>query len=276
MSSTPSRQEVGSDKELLFKTALRQLVTKNQLQMPVELQDLMKEDLTTSIQQDQKQLNSKRKLAARIDRLKKAQVKKTEQWESFKKSMREHLQAEHARFEKEQQELSQAIEETQTSLDKAMRGETTTMEQEPMEEEETEFDQWLTDMGGKAPMEHPRDKDKEINAQMDAALKLAQEGQRELARRMHEMQTQMTYMAQIITAPKVDSPTRTPRGHALTGTPDSETRKKRPAVEPFSRDAAMRAKMLATEKDNDTKTQEAAAQQPIHDLERMDGDGTPR
>ena len=262
---------MGTDKELLFKTALQQLVAKNQLQMPAELPDLMKEDLNASIQQDQKQLNSKRKLAARIDRLKKAQIKKTEQWESFKKDMREHLQKEHARFEKEQQELAQAIEETQTSLDKAMRGETAPMEQEPMEEEEAEFDKWLKDMGGKAPMENTRER--EVNAQMEAALKLAQEGQRELARHMHEMQTQMTYMAQAITAPKVDSPIRTPHNHVMVGTPDSEAKKKRPAVEPFSRDAAMRAKMLAKENEDDTKDKKAAMQQNLHDLERMDGDG---
>ena len=107
-----------------------------------------------------------------------------------------------------------------------------------MEQEAEEFEAWLkektTDSKEKT---EAMDSGAETKAvAMDAALRATQDNQRMLAQQLHEMQTQMTYVAQLMTMPKTPMPAtggvRSPTQVATT--PDSGTKRKS-ALEPFSR-----------------------------------------
>ena len=105
---TPQKEASSGKPEQIpkdLRAALQELVTTNQLAVPDQFKELLQEDVHTDLQTDQKSINYKRKLAGRIERLRKAQVKKQEHWEGFQKEMKEHYQAEHARYEKESIEI---------------------------------------------------------------------------------------------------------------------------------------------------------------------------
>ena len=226
MSSRPFEQE----KENQLKTALKELIEQNQLAVPPQLQSYMKEDAGNALKQDQKALNTKRKLIQRLERLKGAQNKKDEQWMTFKQEMKEHINKEKVRYDTESQELATAIKETQTQLDKAMSGAPTTPHETDTEAATVDMDEIFQDV--EKDMETKTDREKS----MEEAVKQAQAGQMMLAQQMSALQEQMSYMASMMIPPQILSPTR----QAMVGgmqppmTPKNEVAKRR-ATEPFSR-----------------------------------------
>ena len=236
-SQAGSSKEDGAHKGDFWKAALQEIVNTNRLEVPDKLKEMMQDNVASTISKDQKLLNQKRKFLAKLDRLKKAEVKKTEQWTSFKQDLKEHLQKEQCRYERACRTPPKAQDETQVELDKLMGGEITEQVSD-MEQEAEEFEAWLkektTDSKEKT---EAMDSGAETKAvAMDAALRATQDNQRMLAQQLHEMQTQMTYMAQLLTMPKTPMPAtggvRSPTQVATT--PDSGTKRKS-ALEPFSR-----------------------------------------
>lgn len=238
LSSNTTKQE-GNSKDHFWRSALQEIVEQNKLEMPDQLKDMLQEetstDLSTMLSQDQKLINQKRKLLGRVDRLKKAQERKKEQWQSFKLELKAHLTKEQGRFEQEMTEINSAIEETQLELDKLLKGETKE-EVIELDQDMDEFDQWLEDTKKGANGEKPNPSPTVESAkekEMDQVLRLTQENQRLLAQQIHEMQNQMTYMAQAIAPPMESGAQRLPLSPNGAATPQSA--KKHRALEPFGR-----------------------------------------
>ena len=216
-----------------LRTILQEIVATNQLEIPEQLKDMMQDDLQSTLQNDQRTINSKRKLAGRLERLRRAQPKKSEQWESFKAEMKTHFNSEYNRFQKESQEIKEAIEETQLSLDKLMKG--VVQEETPKESvEDTEFDEWVKDQTRPKSPTTPAMEIDPKTTEMDNALKLTQENQRLLAQQMHDMQAQMCYMVQALRPPMTgpETPTRMPPTSPQTVAPFSRTTRSGPYEKP--------------------------------------------
>ena len=211
--------------------ALQELIQQNNFEVPDKLKDYFKTDVGVTIQQDQRELNQKRKLSQRLDRLRAAQQRKGEQWEQFRQNMRDHLQKEKQRYEEECQELDKAIASTQADLDRALRGES-----KPEKEEVHAVD---------SDIEFMEESSKKTNAEkkhppeIEDLMQQTQAGQLLLARQVQEMQQQMCYMANMIAPPALNSPTRTtlPMNMGLTPPPvtPEPPNKRRGAMEPFAR-----------------------------------------
>ncbi len=217
-----------------LKQALKELISQNDLEVPAALKTFIQQenqqDLGNSLKEDQRLLNYKRKLAQRIQRLKQAQQRKEEQWTKFKEDMRNHMVQEKERFETESKEISKALEETQTELDKALSG----VQDIPKENEAEIVDVDLMEI-------FPEEENTKITGpkiDMEEMLKQSQAGQMMLAKQLGDLQAQMSYMAAMIQSPAVLSPSRPAMEEALIvpETPKG-TSVKRNALEPFSRAA---------------------------------------
>ena len=126
---------VDTKKDEPLRAAMRELVTKNGLEIPDDLKEYFEPKLNEQINLDQRALNAKRKILQKIDRLKTAKEKKQQNWELFKESMREHVIKERTRFESDQQDIDQALQEAQLSLDKMISGKEDKMDETPVAEE---------------------------------------------------------------------------------------------------------------------------------------------
>ena len=121
-SATSAAKSQGSkDKEMDMKAMLQALIEKNDFEVPDCIKDYMQQDVGTTLQQDQKILNAKRKLAQRVERLKAAQLRKQDQWDRFKQEIREHMRKEKQRFDTEMAEIQEALKDTQSQLDRQIR-----------------------------------------------------------------------------------------------------------------------------------------------------------
>ena len=263
-SSTPSSSATSSrpfeqEKEQQLKTALKELIEQNQLAVPPRLQQYMKEDAGSSLKQDQKALNTKRKLIQRLERLKGAQSKKDEQWLTFKQEMKEHVAREKTRYDTESQELATAIKETQTQLDKAMSGAPSTPHETDTEAANVDAEEIFQDIDKDMETRTDREKD------MEAAVKQAQAGQMMLAQQMSALQDQISYMASMMIPPQILSPTRQAMDGSMQPpmTPKHDVGKRR-ATEPFARPHMPTGPYATPDK---TKARDAI------NLEGMDGYG---
>lgn len=201
-------------------------------------QAFIQQDVGHSLKEDQKILNQKRKLAQRIERLKTAQKKKAEQWIQFRQQVKDHVAKEKLRYETECQELAEALKATQLELDKAMSGEPTAPDDMETEKIDSDVEEIFSEDkdNQKGNTEEKAEKDLK-QAAMEEAIMQTQAGQMMLTEQLSMIQTQMTYMANILQAPSIPSPTRQAMGHA-TPTPSTpgESRR-RSALEPFARAA---------------------------------------
>ena len=219
------------NKDQGLRNALQEFIEQNRFEVPEKLKDYFKTDVGTTLQQDQKELNQKRKISQRLDRLRAALQRKGEQWEQFRQSMRDHLQKEKQRKEEESQELEKAIATTQADLDRALRGEAKTDKEEVHTvDSDIEF------------MEEVPKKDNvemKPTPEIQDLMQQTQAGQLLLARQVQEMQQQMSYMASMIAPPALSSPTRTtlPMHMGLTPPPvtPEQPNKRRSPTEPFAR-----------------------------------------
>ena len=105
-----------------LRRAMQSLVETNQLQVPEQVKELLSEGNMDSLKSEQAHLNKRKKLAAKLDRLKKARQLKTRQWAKYREDMSKKLKEEQDRFDREQQEITESIQETQAALDKLMSG----------------------------------------------------------------------------------------------------------------------------------------------------------
>lgn len=222
--------------EEMLKAALQEIVVKNQLAVPDQFKGLLKDDLATSLTADQKVINQKRKLLSRLGRLRGAQQRKAEQFEQFKKDLREHLAKEQSRFDKETMEIAQALEETQGALDRLLKGDVEETVEESMEADE--FDSWVKEIQAdnkKDPKSETPGAATTRDPAVDEALRMTQENQKLLAQQMHDMQAQMTYMVNAFRTPMVNAAPAPFSPADVVSSPDSATKQRRRALEPFSR-----------------------------------------
>lgn len=271
-SSGSGASSTGKDKEKDpdLKAMLQELIEKNDFQVPDSIKDYLQQDIGSTLNQSQKELNAKRKLAQRVDRLKAAQSRKQEQWNRFKQEMRDHMQKEKQRYDTESAEIQQALRTAQEQLDKAMSGVmTSTDEQEDYQDPEMEevFQEMETEKTTEV-----KNTEKTSDTTTEDILKQTQAGHRLLAQQMGALQEQITYMAQAFMTPAMPSPTGRPHTMAPLNptTPPSATRKS--ALAPFARrtrTARSRSPFNTPEK---TKENEQQGNQPIN-LEGMDGYG---
>ena len=228
--ASSSRNVVDKSKDCDLKQALKEFISQNDFEVPAALQNFIQQekeqDLGHTLKEDQKAFNHKRKLAQRLERLKLAQQRKEEQWLQFREDMKNHLLQEKERYDTECKEITKAIADTQTDLDKALSGvvENVEMETEIPDEDLAELLQGT-------------EKAKEITPKQDMneIIKQAHEGHILLAKQLGDLQAQMHYMATMIQAPAVLSPSRNMIAEALgeAGTPT----KRKSALEPFARRA---------------------------------------
>lgn len=197
--SAPSTQAHAADvkKDEPLKAAMRELVTKNGLEIPEDLRDYFAPKLTEQLNSDQRSFNAKRKLLQKIDRLSTAKEKKQQNWELFTESMREHVIKERTRYESEQQDIDKAIQDAQLQLDKM-----TGLKEDHMEEDNPPAED-LQDLLGMAASKktpptttsHEEDsKDAMIKEQAEI-IQQTQANQAYLARQMADMQSQLALFA---------------------------------------------------------------------------------
>lgn len=180
--------------------ALQELIETNKFEIPDTLKEYFKKDVGEEIQRDQKELNQKRKLAQKLQRLESALQKKTEQWSTFRESIREHVQQEKKRFEEDTQELEKAITNTKADLERAMKGEDISNKDEKnIPDPDLDFlDEPMT----------PMIEEKQTPKEFEDLMHQTQAGQMLLAKQVQQIQEQMQYMAQMMAAPVQQSPTR--------------------------------------------------------------------
>ena len=209
--------------------ALQELFMQNNMEVPEKLKEFFQPGVGEELQRDQRELNQKRKISQRLQRLQAALKRKSEQWTTFRQNIREHVQKEKQRYEEETQELEKAIASTKEDLEKAMKGEPIQKEETPAPDPDLDF------------MEFEMDKTQEGTRQgtdLQEMLQQTSVGQQLLARQVQEMQTQMQYMVQTILPPEIQSPTRTtmPLAAGLSPPPVTpEGTRRRGPLEPFAR-----------------------------------------
>ena len=210
-----------------LRSALVDILAENNMQIPDKYQHLVEPDITDQINMDQKALNTKRKLHARIERLKKAMSRKDDQRNQFKEELRDHLIKEQQRYEQEKSELGAALIQAQTDLDKMIKNGDEEMDAKDMEKPDVLAELLRTEApkhSGGATMNHILEE-----------IKKTQEENRLLAQQMGELQQQMMYMVQAFTAPPMNaSPSKAGLPPHLS-TPVKSPQLRRSAMEPFSR-----------------------------------------
>ena len=235
-SSYASSGKANVSSEEMLKAALQEIVVKNQLAVPDQFKGLLKDNLATSLTADQKVINQKRKLLSRLERLRGAQQRKAEQFENFKKELREHLAKEQSRFDKETLEITQALEETQSTLDRLLKGDVEDTMEESMEADE--FELWVQENkedSKKDPKLDGLSAAPTRDPAMEDALRMTQENQKLLAQQMHDMQAQMSYMVNALRTPMANTAPAPFSPANVVSSPDSATKQRRRALEPFAR-----------------------------------------
>lgn len=272
-SSATSSKEAKLDDSL--KIAMRELLQSNKLAVPVALKDLLEKKPNEDLNTAQKQLNAKRKLLQKLDRLQAAKERKALNWEQFKESMKEHFGREKTRFETEQEELEMAIKETQLSLDKMTDPDA--MVQEIPEEETDEFSLLLEndkkpETTEKTGMESKYQQ--QIMEQQAEMIKQAQVGQAMLAKQMADMQEQMAYFVAAHHPPMLQTPPRaSPMSTGMQGwTPEQPPKLpySKPDQEQYGKqlkNPAIRTQPYSKE----TKEEKNAGTTEVINLEKMDG-----
>ncbi len=203
------------------------ILSENSLQIPEKYKHMVEPDVGERICLDQKALNNKRKICARLDRLKKAQGRKEEQWNQFKATLKEHLLKEQQRYEQEKVELNNAILQAQTDLDKLMRNEEE--ETAPVLDEEMDPLEALLNENAATIPKTPKQQ-----AAVPDEIKKTQADHQMLMQQVGELQQQMMYMVNAFSGPMAMSPTRSLPTMPV-NTPQKTTPPKRSALEPFAR-----------------------------------------
>lgn len=222
--SASSSQVDGSRDSL--RAALVDIMAENNMMIPDKYKHIVEPDIAEQINTDQKALNSKRKINARIERLKKALTRKDEQWAQFRADLKDHLLKEQQRYEQEKQELQEALTQSQLDLDKMMRQEII----EPaskMEENTDPLDELIT-------ARTKKDGNAETATILPEEIRKTQADHQMLMQQMGELQQQMMYMVQAFQPPMLGSPMRAGETTPL-ATPTKVIGARRNALEPFAR-----------------------------------------
>ena len=192
----------GQSADLSMRQAVHSLLEANQLKVPDELKTYFQEGEMESLRSEQSVLNKKKKMAAKVDRLRNAKALKTRQWTSYKEELTKKFKKEQDKHEREQEELSAAIIEAQAALDRFTAGEEES-ENAPSEDLVTlladpEKIQMAQDL------EHAQRKEKN-------AMELIQEQSRQMA----QMQAQLQAYSSQSAAINLDPPAPTSPSNAL-------------------------------------------------------------
>ena len=106
---------------------LRTVVEAGKIELPKEAMALLSNqaeaEVKTEMQKEQKILNAKRKLMAKIGRLKDAMENKKVKFRTYKAAIKEQLAKESERFEKDLESIQEAIKKSEEALDGLEKGE---------------------------------------------------------------------------------------------------------------------------------------------------------
>ena len=116
-SSTPS----SSTNEGALKSAMKHLIEANQMVVPAELKELLAEDEMDNVKSQQQTLNRKKKMLAKLERLRRAKQTKQAQWVTCRDNMAQRLREEQEKFERDQTEIQKAIQDVQLALNDSQR-----------------------------------------------------------------------------------------------------------------------------------------------------------
>ena len=98
--------------------AMQDLVATGKVEVSEELRELLEPTPGETLKEQQQELNKRRKLIQKLERLKKAKLSKAAAWKNYQEEMARMLRQEQDRHEEDQLELQQAIDATQTEIDK--------------------------------------------------------------------------------------------------------------------------------------------------------------
>ena len=225
-----------------MKLAMRTMLQANRLEVPEALKELPEPKMTEEVNVAQKQLNAKRKLILKLERLQNAKERKIQNWDKFQEQLKEHLAAEKVKSDTDQDELEKAIKETQSELDKLKNGDSdmAPVGLSPLDlETEKPAAEEIKCTGGMMPQMVAEQR--QIMADQAELIRQAQQGQLLLAQQMSEMQKQMQYFLTQQKGPYQATPPRTthrsrtpPRSPSMVFTPDQKVKAPviRPKMEP--------------------------------------------
>ena len=134
-SSQPSSSQSSDIRKMV-----QSLAEANKMVIPAELQSMLEDGGLTEIKTEQQALNRRKKLALKLERLKQAKTNGITQWAQYREKMAARIKEEKSKFDKDQEEIAAAIQETQIALDKLVQG-----GDEDLEEEEEDLSSILKD-----------------------------------------------------------------------------------------------------------------------------------
>ena len=101
-----------------LKKAIQWLASSTTAEVPEEIKQILDDGGMQSLKDEQTSLNKRKKLAAKLERLKRARTQKQAQWAAYKEKMALRLREEQDKFDREQADLSKSIQETQNAIDR--------------------------------------------------------------------------------------------------------------------------------------------------------------
>ena len=101
-----------------MRKAMQTLVQANGLVVPDEVKQLIEENPLEQVKSAQSFLNKKRRLIAKLERLRNAKASKAQAWQKYRELLAKSLKEEQERYEKDVEDLTKAIETTQMELDR--------------------------------------------------------------------------------------------------------------------------------------------------------------
>jgi len=133
-SSGSSSSAAPSTQESQLKQLMRVLVETNAVKIPDEAKHLLEDNegdaFRDELKKTQTVLNKRRKLFAKVQRLKAAIQQKSDQFMAFKEKIKEQLQQQQVKFEEDTQSLEKSLQEAEEAL-RAVMDEESEITQEP-------------------------------------------------------------------------------------------------------------------------------------------------
>ena len=109
--------------EQAFKQAVQTIVQSGKIDFPDDIKNSFQEDPMMELKSEQQQLNKRRKILAKIERLKGAQANKAQAWSTYKEELMKSYRREQEKQEKDQKEIAEAMLAAQEELNRLEAGE---------------------------------------------------------------------------------------------------------------------------------------------------------
>ena len=221
---------------------LKTVVQAGNIELPAEamalLQSSERDDTRAAFSSEQRMLNARRKAFNKVQRLKDAMSRRTEQFKSFRQAIKEQMATESERYERDMEDIKKNLKSAEIELEKIESG--------VVDEEMATATPGADEMDIFGAMDLVKEKDRlQAQLQMTQEANEAKEAkyletQRSLQSQLHAMQQQMQMMMEHgVVAPTGTSgnalPAISPPSQELPGVSSPQMPTVRGAVRPFSR-----------------------------------------